>query len=122
MRMIDIISKKRDGEALSADEIRHFVQAYTAGTIPDYQVSALLMAIVFQGMDRGEIVALTIAMAESGDMLDLSDILDYALDKHSSGGVGDIAEWIDVEGTDHARVEAFEVEHPDVFVQARDRL
>ncbi|MDE2857982.1 MAG: thymidine phosphorylase [Chloroflexota bacterium] len=89
MRMIDIISKKRDGEALSADEIRHFVEAYTAGTIPDYQVSALLMAIVFQGMDRGEIVALTIAMAESGDMLDLSDILDYALDKHSSGGVGD---------------------------------
>ncbi len=89
MRMIDIIGKKRDGGSLSAEEIRHFVQAYTAGTIPDYQVSALLMAIIFQGMDRGEIVALTIAMAESGDMLDLSDILDYAVDKHSSGGVGD---------------------------------
>lgn len=89
MRMIDIIGKKRDGESLSAEEIRHFVTAYTAGTIPDYQVSALLMAIIFQGMDRGEIVALTIAMAESGDMLDLSDIVDYAVDKHSSGGVGD---------------------------------
>lgn len=89
MRMIDIIGKKRDGEALSADEIRYFVSAYTAGAIPDYQVSALLMAIIFQGMERGEIVALTIAMAESGDMLDLSDILDYAVDKHSSGGVGD---------------------------------
>ncbi|MCY4072506.1 MAG: thymidine phosphorylase [Chloroflexi bacterium] len=89
MRMIDIIGKKRDGESLTAEEIRHFVEAYTAGTIPDYQVSALLMAIIFQGMDRGEIVALTIAMAESGDMLDLSDILDYAVDKHSSGGVGD---------------------------------
>ena len=89
MRMIDIIGKKRDGESLSAEEIRHFVTAYTAGTIPDYQVSALLMAIIFQGMDRGEIVALTIAMAESGDMLDLSDIVEYTVDKHSSGGVGD---------------------------------
>lgn len=89
MRMIDIIGKKRDGESLGTDEIRYLVSAYTAGTIPDYQVSALLMAIIFQGMDRGEIVALTIAMAESGDLLDLSDIVDYAVDKHSSGGVGD---------------------------------
>lgn len=89
MRMIDIIGKKRDGESLSGEEIRHFVKAYTAGLIPDYQVSALLMAIIFQGMDRDEIVALTVAMAESGDMLDLSDIVDYAVDKHSSGGVGD---------------------------------
>ena len=89
MRMIDIIDKKRDGKPLTADEIHFFVSAYTAGTIPDYQVSALLMAIIFQGMDRAEIVALTIAMAESGDMLDLSDIVDYAVDKHSSGGVGD---------------------------------
>ncbi len=89
MRMIDIIGKKRDGESLSEGEIRYFVQAYTAGTIPDYQVSALLMAIIFRGMDRGEIVDLTIAMAESGDMLDLSDIVAYVVDKHSSGGVGD---------------------------------
>ncbi len=89
MRMIDIIGKKRDGKSLSEGEIRYFVQAYTAGTIPDYQVSALLMAIIFRGMDRGEIVDLTIAMAESGDMLDLSGIVAYAVDKHSSGGVGD---------------------------------
>ena len=89
MRMIDIIGKKRDGESLYEDEIQYFVQEYTAGTIPDYQVSALLMAIIFRGMDRDEIVALTIAMAESGDMLDLSDIANYAVDKHSSGGVGD---------------------------------
>ncbi len=89
MRMIDIIGKKRDGKSLSGDEIRQFVEAYTAGTIPDYQVSALLMAIIFRGMNRDETVALTIAMAESGDMLDLSDILGYAVDKHSSGGVGD---------------------------------
>ena len=89
MRMIDIIGKKRDGESLNGDEIQYFVQEYTAGLIPDYQVSALLMAIIFRGMDRNEIVALTIAMAESGDMLDLSDIANYAVDKHSSGGVGD---------------------------------
>ena len=89
MRMIDIIGKKRDGESLYEDEIQYFVQEYTAGTIPDYQVSALLMAIIFRGMDRNEIVALTIAMAESGEMLDLSDIANYAVDKHSSGGVGD---------------------------------
>lgn len=89
MRMIDIIGKKRDGEPLSKREIEYFVTAYTAGTIPDYQAAALLMAIIFQGMDRAETVALTIAMAESGDMLDLSDIVVYAVDKHSSGGVGD---------------------------------
>ena len=89
MRMVDIIAKKRDGQALSSDEIRWFIQNYTHDTIPDYQVSALLMAIVLKGMIREETVTLTQAMAESGDMLDLSDILDYAIDKHSSGGVGD---------------------------------
>lgn len=89
MRMVDIISKKRDGQPLSTDEIRWFIQNYTNDTIPDYQVSALLMAIVIKGMIREETVTLTQAMAESGDMLDLSDILDYAIDKHSSGGVGD---------------------------------
>ena len=89
MRMIDLIEKKRDGLALSESEIRYFINSYTAGDIPDYQASALLMAIYFNGMNRAETVNLTLAMAESGDMLDLSDITDYAIDKHSSGGVGD---------------------------------
>lgn len=89
MRMVDIIGKKRDGESLDEAEIRYFVSQYTSGEIPDYQVSAMLMAIYFRGMERDEIVALTLAMAESGDMLDLSDIVDYAVDKHSSGGIGD---------------------------------
>lgn len=89
MRFVDIIIKKRDGQALSNDEIRWFIENYTNDTIPDYQVSALLMAILLKGMTRDEIVNLTIAMAESGDMLDLSDIIKYAIDKHSSGGVGD---------------------------------
>lgn len=89
MRMDQLIEKKRDGHALSESEIRFFISGYTAGDIPDYQVAALLMAIYFQGMNRAETVNLTMAMAESGDMLDLSDICDYAVDKHSSGGVGD---------------------------------
>ena len=89
MRMIDLIDKKRDGRPLSNSEIRFFINAYTAGDIPDYQASALLMAIFFQGMNRAETVNLTMTMAESGDMLNLSDITDYAVDKHSSGGVGD---------------------------------
>jgi pyrimidine-nucleoside phosphorylase len=89
MRMVDIIAKKRNSQALSTDEIHWFIQHYTDDTIPDYQVSALLMAIVLNGMTREETVSLTQAMAESGDMLDLSDIMDYAIDKHSSGGVGD---------------------------------
>ena len=89
MRMINLIEKKRDGQPLSNSEIRYFINGFTAGDIPDYQASALLMAIYFQGMNRAETVNLTMAMAESGDMLDLSDISDYAVDKHSSGGVGD---------------------------------
>ena len=89
MRMIDLIEKKRDGQPLSKSEIRFFINGFTAGDIPDYQASALLMAIYFQGMNRAETVNLTMAMAESGDILDLSDITDYAVDKHSSGGVGD---------------------------------
>ena len=89
MRMIDLIEKKRDGQPLSNSEIRFFINGFTAGDIPDYQASALLMAIFFQGMNRAETVNLTMTMAESGDMLDLSDITDYAVDKHSSGGVGD---------------------------------
>lgn len=89
MRMIDIIGKKRDGEALSSDEIRGFIADYTSGDIPDYQTAALLMAIYFQGMSRKETVELTMAIAESGDQLDLHDAVPFIVDKHSSGGVGD---------------------------------
>lgn len=89
MRTVDIIEKKRDGQALTTEEINWFIEKYTKDEIPDYQASALLMAIYFQGMNRDETVALTLAMAHSGEMLDLSDIIDYAVDKHSSGGVGD---------------------------------
>jgi pyrimidine-nucleoside phosphorylase len=89
MRMVDIIEKKRDGRPLSLAEIGWLVQAYTAGDIPDYQMAALLMAIYFQGMNRQETVALTLAMAGSGDTLDLHDVAPFIADKHSSGGVGD---------------------------------
>jgi len=89
MQMDELIEKKRDGHAMTESEIRFFIGGYTAGDIPDYQMAALLMAIYFRGMNRAETVNLTMAMAQSGDMLDLSDICDYALDKHSSGGVGD---------------------------------
>ena len=87
--MDEVIERKRDGQALTESEIRFFIKGYTAGDIPDYQMAALLMAIYFRGMNRAETVNLTMAMAESGEMLDLSDICDYAVDKHSSGGVGD---------------------------------
>jgi pyrimidine-nucleoside phosphorylase len=89
MRAVDIIAKKRDGAALSADEIAWFVQGYARGDVPDYQAAAFLMAVFIQGMSREETVNLTLTMARSGDVLDLSDIADYAVDKHSSGGVGD---------------------------------
>jgi pyrimidine-nucleoside phosphorylase len=89
MHAVDIIAKKRDGGTLTADEIKFFVEAYTRGDIPDYQAAAWLMAVYVRGMTREETLHLTLAMAASGDQLDLSDIVDYAVDKHSSGGVGD---------------------------------
>ncbi|QQK77416.1 pyrimidine-nucleoside phosphorylase [Salicibibacter cibarius] len=89
MRMVDLIAKKRDGETLSTKQIEDFVQAYTAGQIPDYQASAFAMAVYFQGMDEQESAALTKAMAASGDQLDLSRIAGTKVDKHSTGGVGD---------------------------------
>lgn len=89
MRMVDIITKKRDGGELTDQEITFFVDGYVAGRIPDYQVSALLMAIVFKGMTNREIVTLTDRMEHSGDVMDLSDIKGVKVDKHSTGGVGD---------------------------------
>ena len=89
MRMVEIIEAKRDGKQLTTEEIEWFVRAYTAGNVPDYQAAALLMAIYFQGMDRRETVDLTLAMARSGDQLDLHDTVPFVVDKHSSGGVGD---------------------------------
>ena len=87
--MVDIIERKRDGYALTKEEIDFFIEGYTKGDIPDYQASALAMAIVFQGMNKDEIAYLTDAMRLSGETIDLSDIKGVKVDKHSTGGVGD---------------------------------
>lgn len=89
MRMYDLILKKRMGEELTKDEINFFIEGYTKGDIPDYQVSALLMAIFFKKMNSRETADLTMAMVNSGDILDLSKIEGVKVDKHSTGGVGD---------------------------------
>ncbi|MCB0092168.1 MAG: pyrimidine-nucleoside phosphorylase, partial [Caldilineaceae bacterium] len=92
MNPVDIIIKKRDGLALTDDEIGWFVRGFVAGAIPDYQVAAFAMAVYFQNMSDAETTALTQAMAASGDQLDLHTVLPkdvVIVDKHSSGGIGD---------------------------------
>lgn len=89
MRMVDLIEKKRDGNELSTKEIDYIITNYTSGNIPDYQISALLMTIFYQDMTDREITDLTLAIAHSGDVIDLSPLDGIKVDKHSTGGVGD---------------------------------
>ena len=89
MNTVDIITKKRNGDMLSREELEYLVMGFTKGEIPDYQMSAFLMAVYFRGMTREETVDLTQIMKESGDTVDLSDIRGIKVDKHSTGGVGD---------------------------------
>ncbi len=89
MRMYEMIRKKKSGKALTGEEIRFMTEGYAKGEIPDYQMSALMMAICFQGMTKEETLSLTLAMRDSGEMLDLSGIQGIKVDKHSTGGVGD---------------------------------
>ena len=89
MRMYDIILKKRANLPLTDEEIRFVIDGYVKGEIPDYQVSALLMTIVFNGMNARELGTLTLAMAQSGNMVDLSNIDGITVDKPTTGGVGD---------------------------------
>ncbi len=89
MRAVDIIIKKRDKQELTSQEIEFFIKGFTNGEIPDYQASAFAMAVLLNGMTPHETTGLTLAMANSGQVLDLSKVVDIAVDKHSSGGVGD---------------------------------
>ena len=89
MRMYDLIMKKRNALALSKEEIDYIISGYVAGEIPDYQMAAFLMAVFFRGMNKEETAAMTLATAQSGDMVDLSSIEGVKVDKHSTGGVGD---------------------------------
>lgn len=89
MNILDIIEKKRDGFTLSKEEIEYFVNEYVSNNIPDYQMSSLLMAIYFKGLNDVELKDLTIDMVNSGDKIDLSGIDGIKVDKHSTGGVGD---------------------------------
>ena len=87
MRAVDIIIKKREKEELTGEEIKFFVDSFTCGETPDYQVAAWAMAVLLNGMTPRETTDLTLAMAHSGEILDLTDVVDIAVDKHSSGGV-----------------------------------
>ena len=87
--MVDLIIKKRQGEALSREEIAFWIDGYVNGVIPDYQTSAMTMAILFRGMSEEEVINLTDLMEHSGDTLDLSNLKGVKVDKHSTGGVGD---------------------------------
>ena len=89
MKAVDIIIHKRDKETLSKDEIEFFVKGFTSGDIPDYQASSWAMAVLLNGMSDRETTDLTLAMAHSGEILDLSGVVKISLDKHSTGGVGD---------------------------------
>ena len=89
LRFVDLIEKKADGGSLSRDEIQEMVSGFTKGEIPDYQMSAMMMAILQKGMTLQETADLTMAMMHSGDVVDLSDLPGVKLDKHSTGGVGD---------------------------------
>src|SRR5947199_6884309 len=89
MRTVDLVHRKRDGEELGAEEISFLIDGYTRGEIPDYQMSAFLMAVFFSGMTDHEVDALSDSMMRSGDVLDLSDLPGVKVDKHSTGGVGD---------------------------------
>lgn len=89
MNTVDIITKKRDGETLTTEEIKYIVDGYTTGAIPDYQMAAFLMSVYFRGMNREETVTLTECMRDSGETVDLSEVKGIKVDKHSTGGVGD---------------------------------
>ena len=89
MRTVDLIHRKRDGEELSPEELQFLVDGYTRGEIPEYQISAFLMAVFFSGMSDREVSAVTESMVNSGSTVDLSSIPGVKVDKHSTGGVGD---------------------------------